>query len=131
MKIKFTANSLGKPPEYQNLDHWQSFKKLADCEVHFEEGEPLAGYKLEGFVIAERIKPYRDIPIGNLTVYAPNYQTRKGGASIALLRPVDDDDYGYGVIKGELKDLVLSEYRQWAKPKRGRARKLLDKVVSR
>lgn len=116
MQIKFTANSKGKPPKYEELN-WKSTRKLADCEIWFEEG-PLAGYKLQGFVIAERVTASDVQPKGALSVYPPNYRPMLEGGrvssnSIGLLRPVNDDSYDYGTIKGPLRDQIITAFQNW------------------
>lgn len=79
MKVKFIPNDHGNPPG-----------KLADAEIHFEEGDGiLAGMKLIGFSIWER----RGGAAGarNVTFPARQYSVNGERRSFALLRPTDTD----------------------------------------
>ena len=74
MTVKIFANDKGNP-----------VGKLADAELHFEDG-PLAGLKLIGFGIWER-RGSRD---RNVTFPARQYSVNGERRSFALLRPIDD-----------------------------------------
>jgi hypothetical protein len=75
MIVKITPNDKGNPPG-----------KLADAEIHFQEGEPLEGLKLIGFSIWER----RAGSGLNVTFPARQYQINGERRSFALLRPIVD-----------------------------------------
>jgi hypothetical protein len=74
LKVTITPNDKGNPPG-----------KLADAELHFDEG-PLAGLKLIGFGIWER----RGGNGRNVTFPARQYSVNGERRSFALLRPVVD-----------------------------------------
>lgn len=71
MTVKFITNDRGNPPA-----------KLADVELHFEEG-PLAGLRLVGFGVWER----RSGGL-NVTYPARAYSVNGERRSFALLRPI-------------------------------------------
>lgn len=73
MHFKFTPNDKGNPPG-----------KLADAEIHFEDGA-LSGLKLIGFGIWERRDGGR-----NITFPARQYSVNGERRSFALLRPIVD-----------------------------------------
>lgn len=74
MQIKFSPNGRGTPAG-----------KLADAEIHFEPGEPLAGLRLLGFAIWQRRTG------GGRTVTFPAriYSVMGERRSFNLLRPQD------------------------------------------
>lgn len=131
MRIYFTANNVGKPPSYGPL-LIRTQKKLADCELYFDDG-PLVGHKLQGFVIWEQVQATARYKVGDVRVSGPNFQYKVAGVSkvCGYLRPMEDDSYSYGVIRDPLRTTIIDAYKQWAKPKRSRARKLLSKVVGK
>lgn len=130
MQIQFKSNNEGKPPLYGPITS-TAVKKIADCELLFEEG-PLVGHKLQGFVIWERIKPTETKKVGDISVTGPNWQFKSGVETVTcgLLRPIDDTGYGYGRVQDPLRAMILEAYKQWAKPKKGLAKRLLDKAVT-
>ena len=87
MTIKITPNDKGNPPG-----------KLADAELHFEDG-PLAGLKLIGFGIWER----RGGNGRNVTFPARSYVVNGDRRSFALLRPIVD-----ATAQEKLKELILA-----------------------
>lgn len=90
MTIKFTATTT--PPG-----------KLADAELHFEDG-PLAGLKLVGFAVWER----RSGDGRNVTFPARQYSVNGERRSFSLLRPVADAH-----AQDTLRDLILSAYGEF------------------
>ena len=91
MIIRITPNDKGNPPG-----------KLADAEVHFEDG-PLAGMKLMGFAIWER----RGTAGGrNVTLPARQYSVNGERRSFALLRPANGETSAQEAIR----DLILDAY---------------------
>jgi hypothetical protein len=91
--IRITPNDKGNPPG-----------KLADAEVHFEDG-PLAGMKLIGFGIWER----RGGGGGrNVTFPARQYSVNGERRSFALLRPIVDS-----TAQNKIRDLVLEAYQDY------------------
>ena len=92
MQVKITPNDKGSP-----------VGKLADAELHFEEG-PLAGLKLLGFAVWER----RNGNGRNVTFPARQYSVNGERRSYALLRPVAD-----AKSQDHVRDLVLSAYAQF------------------
>jgi hypothetical protein len=91
--IRITPNDKGNPPG-----------KLADAELHFEDG-PLAGMKLIGFGIWER----RGGGGGrNVTFPARNYSVNGERRSFALLRPIIDS-----TAQNKIRDLVLEAYQEY------------------
>lgn len=60
--------------------------KLADAEIHFEQGEPLAGMKLIGFALWSS----RSASGFNVTFPARQYSVNGERRSFALLRPIVD-----------------------------------------
>lgn len=129
MEIRFTANDKGKPPSYVPILS-TARKKVADCELVFNDG-PLAGYKLQGFVIWERILATGTLPVGNLSVTPPDFQYRDtaGLQTCSLLRPEGDYSHAHVHLRGELRETILDAYRKWSKSKCSKAGRLLDKVV--
>jgi hypothetical protein len=91
MTIKITPNDKGNPPG-----------KLADAELHFEDG-PLAGLKLIGFGIWER----RGGNGRNVTFPARQYSVNGEHRSFALLRPIVDVS-----AQNALRELILDAYAQ-------------------
>jgi len=93
--IRITPNDKGNPPG-----------KLADAEVHFEEGDgPLAGMKLIGFAIWER----RGGGGGrNVTFPARQYSVNGERRSFALLRPIVDS-----TAQNKIRDLVLEAFQEY------------------
>jgi len=91
MVVKITANDKGTPPG-----------KLAEAEVHFEDGY-LSGLKLVGFAIWER----RSGAGRNVTFPARSYQVNGERRSFALLRPITDT-----TAQDRLRDLILQAYQE-------------------
>ena len=92
MNIKITPNDKGNPPG-----------KLADAELHFQEG-PLEGLKLIGFGVWER----RGGGGRNVTFPARSYSVNGERRSFALLRPVVDTQAQQAV-----RELILNAYREF------------------
>jgi hypothetical protein len=93
MQVHIIANDKGNPPG-----------KLADVELHFEEG-PLAGLKLIGFAIWER-------RIGNgrnVTFPARSYSINGERRSFSLLRPCIDS----GAPTDRVRDFIIEAYEAW------------------
>lgn len=99
MKIHIVANDRGNPPG-----------KLADVELHFGEGEPLAGLKSVGWAIWER----RGGSGRNVTFPARQYAVNGERRSFALIRPINDKD-----AQERMRDLILEAYAAYeqAEPK--------------
>ena len=92
MIIKILPNDKGNPPG-----------KLAEAELHFEEG-PLEGLKLIGFAIWER----RGGGSGrNVTFPARTYSVNGERRSFALLRPMVD-----ATAQNRIRDLILEAYQE-------------------
>ncbi len=91
MQVKFVPNDRGNPPG-----------KLADAELHFEDG-PLAGLKLIGFGVWER----RGGNGRNVTFPARQYSVNGERRSFALLRPLVD-----ATAQGRLRDVILQAYAE-------------------
>lgn len=77
--------------------------KLADAELHFDEG-PLDGLKLVGFSIWER----RTGSGRNVTFPARQYSVNGERRSFSLLRPRFDVD-----ANNRLRDLILEAYAEY------------------
>ncbi len=77
--------------------------KLADAELHFDEG-PLAGLKLIGFAIWER----RAGTDRNVTFPARQYAVNGERRSFALLRPTSDPQG-----QARLRQLILDAYAEF------------------
>ena len=92
MTIKITPNDKGNPPG-----------KLADAEVHFDDG-PLEGLKLTGFSIWER----RGGNGRNVTFPARSYVVNGDRRSYALLRPIVDT-----TAQSKLRDLILEAFQEY------------------
>ena len=92
MQIKITPNDKGNPPG-----------KLADAELHFEEGA-LEGLKLIGFGIWER----RGGTGRNVTFPARQYSVNGERRSFALLRPIVD-----ATAQERIRELVLRAYQEY------------------
>jgi hypothetical protein len=90
MVVKITPNDKGNPPG-----------KLADAELHFDEG-CLDGLKLLGFAVWER----RNGAGRNVTFPARQYSVNGERRSFALLRPIVDT-----AAQERLRDLVLQAYQ--------------------
>jgi hypothetical protein len=91
MTVKITPNDKGTPPG-----------KLAEAEVHFEEGY-FQGLKLVGFAVWER----RSGNGRNVTFPARQYSVNGERRSFALLRPITDS-----TAQDRLRDLILQAYRE-------------------
>ena len=91
MTIKITPNDRGNPPG-----------KLADAELHFDEG-PLEGLKLIGFTIWER----RGSGGRNVTFPARQYSVNGERRSFALLRPIVDI-----TSQNKLRELILGAFQE-------------------
>lgn len=114
MKFQFTLNEKGKPPCYAPIIN-KVKKKVADCELLFDEG-PLAGFKLQGFVIWERTTAEDDLPVGDLSVTPPGYQKPdKFHDTISLLRKVEDNSFSYVNLPRDsaLRSEILDAFREW------------------
>ena len=92
MTIKITPNDKGSPPG-----------KLADAELHFDEG-PLDGLKLIGFGIWER----RAGSGRNVTFPARSYSVNGERRSFALLRPTAD-----ATAQNKLRELILEAFQEF------------------
>jgi sporulation protein YlmC with PRC-barrel domain len=92
MTVKIVAN-----------DHGNPVGKLADAELHFEDG-PLAGLKLIGFSIWER----RAAGGRNVTFPARQYSVNGERRSFALLRPIVDID-----AQNRIREVVLDAYAKF------------------
>jgi hypothetical protein len=92
MTIKIMPNDKGNPPG-----------KLADAELHFDEG-PLAGLKLIGFGIWER----RGGNGRNVTFPARQYSVNGERRSFALLRPLGDI-----TAQNTLRELILDAFQAY------------------
>ncbi len=93
MQVHIIPNDKGNPPG-----------KLADVELHFEEG-PLAGLKLIGFAIWER----RTGLGRNVTFPARQYSINGERRSFSLLRPCIDD----GAPTDRVRDYLIEAYEAW------------------
>jgi len=89
MTIRISPNDKGSPAG-----------KLADAEIHFQDG-PLAGLKLLGFAIWER----RNGSGRNVTFPARQYSVSGERRSFALLRPATETK-----AQDHIRDLILSAY---------------------
>jgi hypothetical protein len=89
MLVKLSPNEKGNPPG-----------KLADVELHFEDG-PLAGLKLIGFAVWER----RTGGGRNVTFPARQYSVNGERRSFALLRPID-----LLAQQDRIRELILEAY---------------------
>jgi hypothetical protein len=89
MLVKISPNDKGNPPG-----------KLADAELHFDEGV-LDGLKLIGFAVWER----RNGGGRNVTFPARQYSVNGERRSFALLRPVVDAS-----AQERLRELILQAY---------------------
>ena len=92
MTIKIVPNDKGNPPG-----------KLADAELHFEQG-PLEGLKLIGFSVWER----KSGNGRNVTFPARQYSVNGERRSFALLRPLVD-----ATAQDRLRDLILQAYTEY------------------
>ena len=77
--------------------------KLADAEIHFEDGY-LQGLKLVGFAVCER----KSGNGRNVTFPARQYSVNGERRSFALLRPVTDT-----TAQDRIRDLVLQAYADY------------------
>jgi hypothetical protein len=91
MTVKIAPNDKGNPPG-----------KLADAELHFEEG-PLDGLKLIGFSVWER----RGGNGRNVTFPARSYAVNGERRSFALLRPIADAN-----MQTKIRELILEAYQE-------------------
>jgi hypothetical protein len=92
MVVKIVPNDKGNPPG-----------KLADAELHFDEG-PLDGLKLIGFSVWER----RSGGGRNVTFPARQYSVNGERRSFALLRANGD-----GSGQERVRDLILQAYAEF------------------
>lgn len=90
MKIRFSSLEATTPG------------KLADAEIHFEEG-PLQGLKLIGFAVWER----RGGGGRNVTFPARQYQVNGERRAYALLRSIGDS-----TAQNKIRDLILEAYAE-------------------
>ena len=90
MTIRITANTNGTPTG-----------KLADAELHFEDGA-LAGLKLIGFGVWQARDNRR-----NVTFPARQYSVNGERRSFALLRPILDI-----AAQDRVRDLILEAYAE-------------------
>ena len=91
MTVKITQNDKGTPPG-----------KLAEAEVHFEDGY-FQGLKLVGFAIWER----RSGNGRNVTFPARSYSVNGERRSFALLRPIVDT-----TAQNRIRELILEAYQE-------------------
>ena len=89
MTVKIAPNDKGNPPG-----------KLADAELHFDEG-PLDGLKLIGFAVWQR----RDGVGQNVTFPARQFTVHGEKRSFALLRATGDPN-----VQDRVRELVLQAY---------------------
>jgi hypothetical protein len=89
--VKITPNDRGNPPG-----------KLADAELHFDEG-PLEGLKLIGFSIWEGRRGGGGTR--NVTFPARQYNVNGERRSFALLRPIMDT-----TAQNRIRELILDAY---------------------
>ena len=89
MTVTITPNDKANPPG-----------KLADAELHFDEG-PLAGLKMIGFAIWER----RSGNGRNVTFPARQHSVNGERRTYALLRPISDP-----TVQERVRDLILQAY---------------------
>lgn len=92
MIVKITANDKNNPPG-----------KLADAELHFDEGA-LNGLKLIGFSIWER----RSGNGRNVTFPARTYSVNGERRSFALLRPIGD-----ATSQDAIRELILEAFAEY------------------
>jgi hypothetical protein len=92
MTIKIVPYDKGNPPG-----------KLADAELHFEQG-PLEGLKLIGFSVWER----KTGTGRNVTFPARQYSVNGERRSFSLLRPILDN-----TAQDRLRDLILQAYTEY------------------
>ena len=92
MQVKIIPNDHANPPG-----------KLADAELHFDDGV-LAGLKLIGFGIWER----RTGGGRNVTFPARQYSVNGERRSFAVLRPIADAQAQEGI-----RDLILEAYAEF------------------
>ena len=93
MTVTITPNDKGNPAG-----------KLADAELHFDEG-PLEGLKLIGFSIWER----RGGGAGrNVTFPARQYSVNGERRSFALLRPITD-----ATAQSRIRELILEAFQEY------------------
>lgn len=78
--------------------------KLAEAEVHFDEG-PLAGLKLVGFTVWER----RTGSGRNVTFPSRAYSVNGERRSFSLLRPI----LGDATAQERLRELILEAYSEF------------------
>ena len=78
--------------------------KLAEAEVHFDEG-PLAGLKLVGFTVWER----RTGGGRNVTFPSRAYSVNGERRSFSLLRPI----LGDATAQDRLRELILDAYTEF------------------
>ena len=92
MQVKISPNDKGNPPG-----------KLADAELHFEDGA-LDGLKLIGFAVWER----RSGSGRNVTFPARQYSVNGERRSFALLRPIGDI-----AAQERVRELILQAYQEY------------------
>jgi hypothetical protein len=92
MVVKIVPNNKGNQPG-----------KLADAELHFNDGE-LEGLKLVGFAVWER----RSGSGRNVTFPSRQYTVSGDRRSFALLRPIAD-----AASQERVRDLVLQAYAEY------------------
>ena len=92
MQVKISPNDKGNPPG-----------KLADAELHFEDGA-LDGLKLIGFGVWER----RSGAGRNVTFPARQYSVNGERRSFALLRPIADV-----AAQERIRELILQAYQEY------------------
>ena len=91
MTVKFILNDKGTPSG-----------KLADAEIHFDDGY-FQGLKLVGFAVWER----RSGNGRNVTFPARSYSVNGERRSFALLRPTTDS-----TSQDRLRDFILQAYHE-------------------
>ena len=91
--VKITPNDRGNPAG-----------KLADVELHFGGGSPLAGLKLIGFSIWER----RGGSGRNVTFPARSYAVNGERRSFALLRPIVD-----AAAQERIREVIVAAFAEY------------------
>lgn len=108
MTVVFTPNQRGKPPDFAEI-RWGA-SKLGDVELHFGDGDDLAGFKLTGFVLRRHSE--------RIDVYLPNRLVFGAARSVAVLRPMTaswegEPVWGLELEEGPLKERIIDGYHQW------------------
>lgn len=109
MIVKIVPNDKGNPAG-----------KLADAELHFDQGE-LAGLKLVGFAVWER----RTGTGRNVTFPARAYSVNGERRSFALLRPTVDP-----TAQDHVRDTILAAYAAFEEAAAESTARVLDAQVA-